>query len=211
MTLPQKKSRSIEVDGKKYRWLISMRGKTIDLSIEADKYSGQLLQAFFEPHDSYQREVGGRWQRVSQAVSVTPKVVKQVILYGLANGWKPHSPKKACFYIYTDRTDKIIGDLPALNDGELRVKDIAIEQVSNLRYDFSLDPEWRKQIFAAPFGQRFPLPLDYFALSQEVRNHNLQFSVFNDDWTNNGFIVFGIESVDFPDVQMYTFNNPEII
>jgi len=211
MTLPQKKSRIIEVDGKKYRWLISKREGTIDLSVEADGYSGQLLQAFFEPHDSYQRKVGGRWQLVNQAVSVTPKVVKQVILYGLANCWMPHSPKKTCFYIYAAKTDEIIGDLPALSDGEFRVKDIAIEQVSNLRYDFSLDPEWRKKLFAAPFEQRFPLPPDYFALSQDVRNHGLLFSVFNAGWTNNGFIVFGIESVDFPDVQMYTFNNPEII
>ncbi|MEG3895670.1 MULTISPECIES: hypothetical protein [unclassified Microcoleus] len=211
MTLPQKKSRIIEVDGKKYRWLISKREGTIDLAIEANGYSGQLLQAFFDPHDAYQREVGGRWQRVRQAVSVTPKVVKQVIYYGLANGWKPHSPKKASVLIHTGQIDKIIGDLPALSEGELRVKDIASEQVSDLSYDLSLDPEWRKQLFVAPFEQRFPLPPDYFALSQEVRNLGLLFSVFNDGWTDNGFIVFGIESVDFPDVQMYTFNNPEII
>lgn len=170
-----------------------------------------MLQAFFEPHDAYKRNAGGLWQRVHQAVSVTPKVVKQVILYALANGWNPHLLKQASFQIHTWQTDEFVADLPALSDGEVRVKDIAIQQVSDLRCDLSLDSEWRKQLFAALVERRFPLPPDYFALSQEARNCGLLFSVFNAGWTDYGFIVFGIESIDFPDIQMYTFNNPEIL
>lgn len=211
MTLPQKKTRIIEVDGQEYRWLISKRRATIELSIEAAEHSGQLMQVSFEPHNSYKRDTEHQWQRVKQGVSITPKLVRQIIQHGLANGWQPDEPGKPLFYIHIWEADKFIPELPALSDRELRLRDVAWEQVSDLRYDFSLDPKWRKQLFSAAVSQRFLLPADYFALSAEVRSYDLKFAVFNDGWTADGYVVFGIESVDFPDIAAYSYNNPEIL
>ena len=211
MTLPRKKSRLIEVDSKKYRWLISKRSGTINLSIEVAEHSGQLLQICFEPHDSYKRGTDNQWERVKQGVSVTPKLVNQIIQHGLVNGWHPNETGKTPFYIYIWKADDFIPELPEPNHNELRLKDMAIEQVSNLRFDLSLDPLWRKQLFDAPIYQRFALPSDYFALTEDVRNCGLRFAAFKDGWKDDGFVVFGIESVDFPDLVMYSTNNPEII
>ncbi len=41
--------------------------------------------------------------------------------------------------------------------------------------------------------------------------HGLRYAAFNDGMTEDGFIVFGIESIDFPDIVMYTTNNPSIL
>lgn len=211
MTLPQKKTRIIEVNGKEYRWLISKRKATIELSIEAAQHSGQLMQVSFESHDSYKRDLEHKWQRVKQGVSITPKLVRQIIQHGLANGWQPNETKKPLFYIQIWKADEFIPELPELSDRELRLRDIAWEQVSDLRSDFSCDPKWRKQLFSAAYSQRFLLPKDYSALSAEVQSYDLKFAVFNDGWTEDGYVVFGIESVDFPDIVEYTFNNPEVI
>ena len=43
MTLPQKKSRNIEIDGVKYRWLISKKNDTISLSVETKENPKQQL------------------------------------------------------------------------------------------------------------------------------------------------------------------------
>jgi hypothetical protein len=88
------------------------------------------------------------------------------------------------------------------------VREIAVEQVSDLRFDLSLDPEWRRTLFAAEVHQRFELPADYGAIGADSREHGLRYAVFNDGWTEDGSVVFGIESVDFPNVVMYTTNNP---
>lgn len=211
MTLPQKKTRIIEVNAKEYRWLISKRKATIELSIEAAQHSGQLMQVSFEPHDSYKRDLEHKWQRVKQGVSITPKLVRQIIQHGLANGWQPNETGKPLFHIQIWKAEEFIPELPELSDRELRLRDIAWEQLSDLRSDFSCDPKWRERLFSAAYSQRFLLPNDYSALSAEIRSYDLKFAVFNDGWTEDGYVVFGIESVEFPDIVLYTFNNPEVI
>ncbi|VEP14047.1 conserved hypothetical protein [Hyella patelloides LEGE 07179] len=211
MTLPKKKSRNIEIDGTKYRWLTSKRNDTIFLSIETQENPQQLLQAFFEPHNSYTKNLENKWQKIKQGVSITPKLVRQVITHGLANGWKPNNNSKQVFYFHTWETDKIIPQLASLKPNEKRVKDIVIEQISDLRFDFSLDSQWRKKLFNAEVRQRFLSPSNYHAFSKKVKDCSLQFLVFNAGWTDYGFIILGIKSVEFPDIVMYTVNNPEII
>jgi hypothetical protein len=213
MTLPKKKSRKIQVDGKEYRWLISKRKETIELSIERTEISGQLMQVSFESHNSYKKDANLQWQRVRQDTSITPQIVKQIIQHGLANGWKPEERRKPLFYLSIWQAERFISELPELSDEELRLRDLAWEEVNNLRYEFSLDSKWRKQLFEASNSHRFLLPEDYLGLSQQARDCGLQIAVFNDGWTESGFIVFGIESVDFPepDIVTYTFNNPDII
>lgn len=211
MTLPQKKSRNIEIDGVKYRWLISKKNDTISLSIETQENAKQLLQAFFEPHDSYKRDSNNKWKKVEQGVSITPKLVEKVIKHGLTNGWNPNQKSKKEFYFHTWETDKMISQIPILDSDEIRLRDIVIEQVSDLRFDFSLDPEWRKKIFNAEIGRQFILPSKYLGLSREVQDLGLKFAVCNYGWTDYGFIIFAIASVEFPDIEMFTVNNPEII
>ncbi len=122
-----------------------------------------------------------------------------------------HRKSDRPFLIHTWDVEKITPELPGLNEDEIRAKDIAIEQACNLMFDFSLDPKWRKVLFQAKQGEKFNLPSDYFAFNQQVRDLGLKFAVYNDGWTDYGFIVFGIASVDFPDVGTFTVNNPEII
>ena len=87
MTLPKKKSRSIEIDSVRYRWLISKHHDNLHLSVEAEENHGRLLQAFFEPHDAYKKR-NYEWKKVSQGVSITPKLVRQIVKQALANGWQ---------------------------------------------------------------------------------------------------------------------------
>lgn len=81
----------------------------------------------------------------------------------------------------------------------------------DLLFDLSLDPAWRARLFAADVGTRFAIPMDYLGPSDEVRARELRFCAWNDGWTGDGFVVFGIGSVEFPRVEMFTTNNPRIL
>ena len=210
MSLPTKRSRRIEVEDVAYRWLSTSRSGVLHLTVQLDGGEGQKLQAYFEPHRRYTQQKGGRWERVSQSRSISPKVVKQVILHALKNGWRPREVGLPLFSIPIWDTDEL-APLGKTDGPGVPVKDIATEQISDLRFDLSLDPEWRRTLFSAPVHERFPLPADYFALSAESREHGLRYAVFNDGDTEDGFVVFGIESADFPEIVMYTTNNPSII
>lgn len=209
MTLPKKKSRNIEIDSVKYRWLISKHNDVLHLSVETEENPQQLLQAFFEPHDAYEKE-NYHWLKISQGVSITPKLVKNVVKHALANGWQPNQKSDRVFTIHSWQTDAMIS-LPSLDVEKIRVKDIAIQQVSDLRFDLSLDSHWRKILFDAKVGKKFVLPNSYPVLSKKVRDLSLKFAVYNAGYTNYGFIVFAIASVDFPNVETFTVNNPELI
>jgi len=211
MVLPRKKSRMLIVDETKYRWLVSVHHGQLNLTVESNDDPGQILQAFFEPHDRFKRQTDGKWSFHRQGRSITPDVVTQIVHHGLANGWKPFSKGQKPIEIHAWDTDAIVpASINAEGDG-VAIKDLAIDQVGDLRFDLSLDPHWRKILFNASQFQRFPLPDNYCALSDRVRECKLRFAVFNAGWTECGFVVFGIESVDFPDVVMYTTNNPTIV
>ena len=86
----------------------------------------------------------------------------------------------------------------------------------NLIYDVSLDAIWRKQLFNAPVGKRFLVTEVVLPrLSEELRNavqqKGLNFTVFNEGWTDDGFVVFGFSCIEFPYIIAYSTNNPEVI
>lgn len=211
MTLPKKNSRTLTVDATKYRWLVSVHHGVLHLTVESADDPGQILQAFFEPHDRFKRKNDGKWSFHRQGRSIAPNNVIRIIRHGIANGWQPSSKRQKPIQIHSWDTDKVAPALIDTADDEVPLRDLAIDRVSDLRCDLSLDPHWRKTLFDAPAFKRFPIPDDYFALSDRVRECGLRFAVFNDGWTECGFVIFGIESVDFPEVIMYTTNNPTII
>ena len=211
MTLPKKNSRTLTVDAARYRWLVSVHHGVLHLTVESADEPGQTLQAFFQPHDQFKRKNDGQWSFHRQGRTITPETVARIIRHGIANGWEPRSPGKKPIQFHAWDTDKVTPAPSREAVGEVPLKDVAIDQVGNLRFDLSLDPQWRKTLFESPPLQRFLLPEDYLALSSRARQCGLRFAVFNDGWTDDGYVVFGIESVDFPDVVMYTTNNPAII
>ena len=82
--------------------------------------------------------------------------------------------------------------------------------------DVSLDPIWRQRLFAAEVGQRFPFAEEDILrlparLRARIEADRLQFACFNDGGTEDGFVVFGIEAVEFPELVAYSTNNPEIV
>lgn len=211
MALPKKNSRLITVDGARYRWLVSVRQHVLNLTVEAEEEPGQTLQAFFEPHDQFKRKSDGEWSFHRQGRSLTPHDVSRIIRHGLANDWQPHAKGRKPIQFHTWDTDRVASSAIDTEDDEVALRVIAIDQVSDLRFDLSLDPHWRKTLFSAEPFKRFTLPSDYFGIGNRARECGLQFAVFSDGYTECGFIVFGIESVEFPDVVMYTTNNPAII
>lgn len=79
MSLPQKKSRIIEVDGKKYRWMISKQIGTVNLLISELDGSRKLMRIAFDPQNSHKPDINNQW------LEITLKIVKQAIQYALAN------------------------------------------------------------------------------------------------------------------------------
>ena len=211
MTLPKKNSRSITVDDTRYRWLVSMHQYVLNLTIEADDEPGQTLQAFFEPHDQFKRKSDGKWSFHRQGRSLTPCDVSKIIRYGLANDWQPQSTGRKPIHLHTWDAEHVAPGTAETEGDAVPLRDIAIDQISDLRFDLSLDPHWRKALFNAEPFKRFMLPEDYPGVGSCVRECGLRFAVFNEGYTECGFVVFGIESVDFPDVVMYTTNNPTIL
>lgn len=88
MTIPQKGSRTINIDGIKYRWTVSPDSGYMWLIVEQTEASGQRLEAYFEYHDVH--ESGGQTGRITgQRRSISPTIVRDIIVHALANGWKP--------------------------------------------------------------------------------------------------------------------------
>ena len=101
--------------------------------------------------------------------------------------------------------------MPNINFDEKKLREIADEQVDNLRFDLSLDPEWRERLFNSPKDVKHPIEENFYGLSEESKRAGLRFAAFNEGWTEDGYVVFGIMSIDFPDIIEYTTNNPEVI
>lgn len=89
MALAKKGSRRITVDGVLYRWALSPDDGCMVLVAELAEGSGQRLEAFFQYHDLYEPAEAGALRIVGQRRSVSPGVVRKVILAALAGGWQP--------------------------------------------------------------------------------------------------------------------------
>ena len=166
------------------------------------------MQAYLEPHWLYANRGDGTWQRTTQARAVSPKTVSKIIRHALGNGWTPSKPGRLFQIAIWDaeQVEPIGADL----EGGVPLRSIATEQVSELCFELSLDPSWRRALFAAPVGKRFEIPGDFYIRDGSPET-GLRFAAFNAGDTEDGFVVFGIESMEFPNVVMYTTNNPKIV
>ncbi|MEM7163154.1 MAG: hypothetical protein AAF487_12025 [Bacteroidota bacterium] len=97
MGLPKKGSRVLQIDDCTYRYIVSGNDDTIDLIIELEDGKGQRFMAsFYYHHMRTEKKTikGESYSSLTQRNQITPGVVKEVIEYGIQNGWKPEKPGK---------------------------------------------------------------------------------------------------------------------
>jgi len=87
MALPKKGSRLLTVEDSNYRWMATGNDGWIDLYIELDGAKGQQLMVKFDYRHREIKEADG--VSPEQQFVVTPNIVRQTIIYGIENGWKP--------------------------------------------------------------------------------------------------------------------------
>jgi len=202
----------LTVHGVLYRWLVTARNSLLHLTVEAENKPGQVLQAFFEPHSLFKKlRPDGEFCFSRQGRKITPELVARVIRHGLVNHWLPQERNSKPFLIHAWDSDPLAPEAVVPSDGEVALIDLVYEQLNDLCFDISMSPHWRKTLFDAPVGKRLAIPNDDPELSDAAREHDLSFAVFNDGWTPDGFVVFGIGSIEFPHAVSYTTNNPDII
>lgn len=201
MGLPTKGSRSITLGDTAYRWVVSAHQGYLRLIVERREDPGQRLVAWFHHHDSYVRDPIGQWHRVAQLRSVGPALVRASITLALERGWQPGKKRGGTFDLW-DAEYRFPVTAPP-NEKAVRLVEFAREVVGDLRYDVSVDEEWRRRLLHSTRGQRFEVPVP--------NESGLHFAAFFDGWTADGMWVIGIECVEFPYVLMHTFNGGEFL
>ena len=89
MAFSKKKKRKITVDGQEYFWSATGDDGWINLYVMVNIQGGQKLWCQFDYHqDKTPHDDGGGFTLSNQFV-ITPYIVRQVIEYGLKNGWTP--------------------------------------------------------------------------------------------------------------------------
>jgi len=195
MGLPKKGTRRITVADIKYRWYVSSDGSYLWLTIAREEDTEQRLIAGFRCLKSYMRDDNENWRCVAQNRIINSSLVRSIILTGLEKGWKSIKPNTGVFNLFENAKNFKINE-PENIEGVL-LQEIAQQVVSDLRFDISMDGEWRNRLFHAPMGQRFDIPLE--------NEYDLKFAAFNDGWGGD-FWVIAIESQDFPAIIEYTYN-----
>ena len=195
MGLPRKGSRSIIVDDTAYRWVVSAHQGYLRLIVVRRENSGQRLVAWLHHHDSFVRDPAGKWHRVAQLRSISPALVRAAITLALERGWLPGKKGGGVFDLW-DAEYRFPTDPPGDERG-VQLVEFAREVVGDLRYDVSVDVEWRRRLFHSQPGQRFEV--------HRPNEYGLHFAAFFDGWAG-GMWVIGIECVEFPHVLMHTFN-----
>jgi hypothetical protein len=188
-------SRTISVGGATYRWTVSTSSGYLRLIAELKDGPGQRLVAWFLHHDSYVRDQVGRWQRAAQLRTLSPALVRETFLLALKRGWEPDAKGAGVFNLW-EAEERF--PLSGPQGQGVQLKEVAREIVGDLLFDVSVDVEWRDRLFRSQPGQRFEVPRD--------NEFGLRFAAYLDGWTPDGMWVIGIESTDFPDVVMHTFN-----
>jgi hypothetical protein len=94
MAFPKKGLRKITVDGVKYGYVVSGNDGWIDFHIGLVERNGEILTGKFSYHSikipndgSTEESQNWAWR---QRMKLTPKTIRQIIEYGLKNGWNPH-------------------------------------------------------------------------------------------------------------------------
>jgi hypothetical protein len=89
MALAKKGSSLITIEDVSYRWVVSANDGFMLLVVESADQNGQQLKACFHYHDISEPEHAGVSRIVGQRRSITPRVVREIILTGLTHGWLP--------------------------------------------------------------------------------------------------------------------------
>ena len=89
MALATKGSSLIIVEDVSYRWVVSANDGILFLVVEAADENGQRLRARFRYHDISEPENAGVTRMIGQRRSITPGVVREVVLTAMARGWQP--------------------------------------------------------------------------------------------------------------------------
>ena len=85
MSLAKRTSRTLSINGVRYRWAVSPDSGYLWLVVEHAHRPGQRIEAKFVYHDVVQPDGAFSEQRRS----VSPGVVRAVVEHALANGWQP--------------------------------------------------------------------------------------------------------------------------
>lgn len=200
MGLPTKGSRSITIGDTTYCWVVSAHHGHLRLIVEHREHAGQRLVAWFHHHDSYVRDPAGQWHRVAQLRSIGPGLVRASITLALEQGWQPRKKGGGVFNLWDAEYRFPVAPIP--DELGVRIVEFARDVVGDLRYDVSVDVEWRRRLFHSPRGDRFAV--------DRPNEHGLHFAAFFDGWAD-GMWVIGIECVEFPHVLMHTFNGPAFL
>lgn len=195
MGLAKKGTRIITVDEKSYRWVVSFNKDSLRLIVESKDSPGQRLDAGFKYYNSYLYDQDKGCNLLTQRRSITPSLVKSVILLALEKGWKPTQRGLGNFSLWLDEEFPITESSEALG---VSLEDIAKEIVGELRCKISEDINWRHKLFYAPVGKRFEISYD--------NKYGLKFAAFLNGHTDSTFWFIGIESIDFPHIVLYSSN-----
>jgi hypothetical protein len=85
MALSKRNSRTIQIDDVEYRWAVSPDSGYMWLIVELAASPGQRIEASFDYHDEARPDGHGS----AQCRSISPGVVRTVVLHALASGWRP--------------------------------------------------------------------------------------------------------------------------
>lgn len=144
MALPKKGFRSINVNDTVYKYKVTGEDDGIRFIIGIPNINGQVLIGYISYHSNYvsnfnEKGIAKSWN-LHQRTIVTPKTIRDIILYGLENNWKPQENLKQMYIYHLD--DKInlqlkkITEFPELNGEEV----VVVFELFNkrLNVDFNL-------------------------------------------------------------------------
>ena len=88
MALASKGIRRITVDGVAYRWVVAPDDGYMVLVVERADDPGQRLEAYFKYHDVLEPAGAGSYRIVGQLRSISPGVVRGILLAAQGRGWQ---------------------------------------------------------------------------------------------------------------------------
>lgn len=144
MTLPKKGFRPITVNDTLYKYKVTGEDGGIRFIIGLPSINGQVMIEWISYHSNYVSNFNAEgitksWSLYQRAI-ITPKTIREVILYGLDNGWKPEENLKQMLVHNLD--DKINVQLKKITKfPELKNEEVAVVfELDNkrLNIDFTL-------------------------------------------------------------------------
>ncbi|MFC5048392.1 hypothetical protein ACFSTE_13645 [Aquimarina hainanensis] len=144
MTLPKKGFRSINVNDRLYKYKVTGEDGGIRVIVGLPNSNGQVLIGWISYHSSHVSNLNSEgiaksWSLYQRTI-VTPKTIREVILYGLDNNWKPEENLKQM--LIPDLDDKINLQLKEITRfPDLKKEEVAVVfelQNKRLNVDFTM-------------------------------------------------------------------------